>query len=66
MVSPGAVDTELPHTITDAQVSERVQQFYEQAAIPADSFARAVVYAMSQPKDVDINEIHFPPTAQAL
>ncbi|QCG92967.1 alcohol dehydrogenase (plasmid) [Azospirillum sp. TSA2s] len=29
---------------------------YERA-IPADSFARAVVFAISQPKDVDINEI---------
>ncbi len=35
-----------------------------QIAIPADSFARAVVFAMSQPDDVDINEILFRPTAQ--
>ena len=34
--------------------------------IPADSFARAVVYAMSQPDDVDINEILFRPTSQDL
>ena len=35
-------------------------------AIPADSFARAVVFAMSQPDDVDINEILFRPTRQEL
>ncbi|WP_281175498.1 hypothetical protein [Desulfobacter vibrioformis] len=31
-----------------------------------DSFARAVVFAMSQPDEVDINEILFRPTAQEL
>jgi diketogulonate reductase-like aldo/keto reductase len=35
--------------------------FYEQFAIPAESFARAVAFAISQPKDVDINEILFRP-----
>lgn len=40
--------------------------FYEQFAIPAESFARAVAFAISQPKDVDINEILFRPTRQAL
>jgi NADP-dependent 3-hydroxy acid dehydrogenase YdfG len=34
------------------------------AAIPADSFARWVVFAISQPDDVDINEILFRPTSQ--
>jgi NADP-dependent 3-hydroxy acid dehydrogenase YdfG len=42
------------------------QKFYEQAAIPADSFARAVAFAMSQPEDVDVNEILFRPTRQEL
>ena len=37
---------------------------YREIAIPADSFARAVVIAMSQPDDVDINEILFRPTRQ--
>jgi NADP-dependent 3-hydroxy acid dehydrogenase YdfG len=33
-------------------------------AVPADSFARAVAFAMSQPEDVDINEILYRPTRQ--
>jgi NADP-dependent 3-hydroxy acid dehydrogenase YdfG len=33
-------------------------------AIPADSFARAVAFAVSQPEDV--NEIVFRPTSQEL
>jgi NADP-dependent 3-hydroxy acid dehydrogenase YdfG len=35
-------------------------------AIPADSFARALAFAMSQPKEVDVNEILFRPTSQEL
>ena len=41
-----------------------MRKFYDDFAIPADSFARAVAYAMSQPDDVDINEILFRPTRQ--
>jgi NADP-dependent 3-hydroxy acid dehydrogenase YdfG len=63
LVSPGAVATELPDSITESDVQAGVKAFYE-IAIPADSFARAVVYALSQPDDVDINEILFRPTKQ--
>lgn len=41
-----------------------IQKLYEGHAIPADSFARAVIYAMNQPDDVDINKILFRPTSQ--
>ena len=63
LVSPGAVATELPDSVTEADVQAGIKAFYE-IAIPADSFARAVVYALSQPDDVDINEILFRPTKQ--
>jgi NADP-dependent 3-hydroxy acid dehydrogenase YdfG len=64
IISPGAVLTELAGTITDPDVARRVNSLYENVGIPADSFARAVIYAMSQPDDVDINEILFRPTKQ--
>jgi NADP-dependent 3-hydroxy acid dehydrogenase YdfG len=64
VISPGAVDTELPDTITDPDVAMAMRKFYDEMAIPADSFARAVVFAMSQPEDVDVNEILFRPTRQ--
>ncbi len=66
VISPGAVDTELPSHITDHESAVGILKFYESCAIPADSFARAVVYAVSQPDDVDINEILFRPTSQEL
>ena len=64
VISPGAVDTELPDAITDPDVAVAMRKFYDDVAIPADSFARAVVFAMSQPDDVDVNEILFRPTRQ--
>lgn len=65
VVSPGAIDTELPDSITEADIADTVKAFYA-IAIPADSFARAIAYAISQPDDVDINEILFRPTVQEL
>ena len=66
VLSPGAVDTELPGSVKAQEVAEGVAQFYAATAIPASSFARCVLFAMSQPEDVDINEILFRPTRQEL
>jgi len=66
VISPGAVATELPNTISEPDVAESFHKFYESFAIPADSFARAVAFAISQPDDVDINEILFRPTRQDI
>jgi NADP-dependent 3-hydroxy acid dehydrogenase YdfG len=64
VISPGAVATELPNGISDTEAAERVRNFYSQVAVPADSFARVVAFAMSQPESVDINEILYRPTKQ--
>lgn len=64
IISPGAVATELPGSVTEADIAKGVQDFYEATAISADSFARAVVFAISQPDDMDVNEILFRPTRQ--
>jgi NADP-dependent 3-hydroxy acid dehydrogenase YdfG len=66
IISPGAVQSELPQSITEADVAKGIQDFYTAYAIPADSFARMVAFAISQPEDVDVNEILFRPTAQEL
>jgi NADP-dependent 3-hydroxy acid dehydrogenase YdfG len=66
VISPGAVRSELPQSITETDVAEGIRDFYEKFAIPADSFASMVLFAMSQPEDVDVNEILFRPTSQEL
>jgi NADP-dependent 3-hydroxy acid dehydrogenase YdfG len=66
VISPGAVATELPDSVTEPDLSDSFHKFYEEFAIPGDSFARAVAFAISQPEEVDINEILFRPTRQEL
>jgi NADP-dependent 3-hydroxy acid dehydrogenase YdfG len=63
IISPGMIATELTDSITEPDVAERVRRAYADA-VPADAFARAVAYAMSQPDAVDVNEILLRPTAQ--
>jgi NADP-dependent 3-hydroxy acid dehydrogenase YdfG len=63
VISPGAVDTELPNSVTEPDTAEHIRKVYE-LAVPAESFARAVAFAMTQPEDVDVNEILYRPTRQ--
>ena len=62
-ISPGAVTSELLETISDPKMKAGMEEFYK-IAIDADSIARAIVFAIEQPSDVDINEMIIRPTAQ--
>ncbi|WP_287876984.1 SDR family oxidoreductase [Aquitalea sp.] len=64
VVSPGAIATELPNSVTEPDVAGAISKFYQQYAIPAESFARVVAFAISQPPEVDVNEVLFRPTRQ--
>jgi NADP-dependent 3-hydroxy acid dehydrogenase YdfG len=66
IVCPGAVKTELLEHITDADVKQANEEYVGAVGISPDSFARVVAFAISQPEDVDINEIIFRPTSQEL
>jgi NADP-dependent 3-hydroxy acid dehydrogenase YdfG len=66
VISPGAIATELANSITETDIAENVRKFVQEIALPAESFARAVAFAMSQPEDMDVNEILFRPTKQEL
>lgn len=63
IISPGAVDSELKFGSSHQQSADFLREFYK-IAIPADSVARAISYAIEQPSDVDINEIILRPTVQ--
>jgi len=65
VISPGAVATELADSVTEPDIAANVREAME-IALPADSFANMVLFAMSQPEDVDVNEILFRPTRQEL
>jgi NADP-dependent 3-hydroxy acid dehydrogenase YdfG len=62
VISPGAVATELLNSITEPDIAEAVRKRTEDIALPAES----VAFAMSQPEEVDVNEILFRRTRQEL
>lgn len=64
IVSPGAVATELLDHISEQDIRSQTEEFAHPIAIPPESFARMVAFAVNEPEDVDVNEILFRPTAQ--
>lgn len=66
IISPGAVDTELTDHITHDETSKMIDKMIGDIALPPDSFARCVAFAINQPAELDINEVLFRPTAQEL
>ena len=66
IISPGAVTSELPDSITEPDISKAIRGFYQEHAIPAESFGNMVAFAISQPEDVDVHEILFRPTSQEI
>jgi NADP-dependent 3-hydroxy acid dehydrogenase YdfG len=66
VISPGAIATDLADSITEPDIAKGVRDFTAAFAISADSFARSVIFAMSQPDDMDVNEILYRPTRQEL
>src|SRR3954467_13099361 len=66
IVCPGAVKTELLEHITEADIQQANKDYVGAVGISPDTFAHVVAFAISQPEDVDINEIIFRPTSQEL
>ncbi|MCF4966858.1 SDR family oxidoreductase [Nostoc sp. CMAA1605] len=64
-ISPGVVETELGSDITDDSGKGALKEF-RKISLTADAIARAVLYAISQPDDVDINEVIVRPTASVF
>jgi len=66
IISPGAVKTELLEHITDSDIQTANRAYVGNVGLTPDAFARLIAFAISQPEDMDINEILFRPTAQEL
>ncbi|MFF5009786.1 SDR family oxidoreductase [Streptomyces phaeochromogenes] len=63
VISPGLTRSELTDTINDQDTKDAVTGQMG-IAIPAAAIGEAVHYAISQPADVDVNELVIRPTAQ--
>ncbi len=64
LVAPGATESELADTISDPELKKLAVEQFRSNPLPAIAIARAVAYAVSQPDDVDVNEIVVRPTSQ--
>jgi NADP-dependent 3-hydroxy acid dehydrogenase YdfG len=64
IVEPGAVATELPDHITDEDARESLSGLMSIERLQAEDIARAIVYAVTQPDRVSVNEILIRPTQQ--
>ncbi|HEV8083669.1 MAG TPA: SDR family oxidoreductase [Chitinophagaceae bacterium] len=63
-ISPGFVKTELVSNLKDEKMREAGQQRMDEIGISPDAIAEAVMYAISQPDDVDVGDIVIRPTVQ--
>ena len=66
IVEPGAVDTELPDHITDEDARESLSGLLKLERLQAEDIAEAIVYAVTQPERVSVNEILIRPTQQPV
>ncbi len=67
IIEPGAVETELTDHIPDASVKDAVKSWVSSmTALQSNDIAEAVLYAVSQPWHVSVNEIMVRPTEQSF
>ncbi|WP_320043349.1 SDR family oxidoreductase [uncultured Desulfobacter sp.] len=64
-ISPGATKSDLFETISEPKIKEDFKGLSD-ISIDADAVARAIRFAVTQPVDVDINEIIIRPAKQDL
>ena len=63
-VSPGFVDTQLDSSIDNLAVREEIRRSMNDFGLPPAAVARAIVFAIEQPHDVEIGDITIRPTVQ--
>lgn len=63
-ISPGFVKTDFADNIKNEEMKKTIQKGMEQIAIDPIAIANAVIYAVSQPNDVEIGDIVIRPSKQ--
>ncbi|MFP2906977.1 SDR family oxidoreductase [Pyxidicoccus sp. 3LFB2] len=62
VISPGVTESELADSISDPAAQQGMKEF-RRIALSADAIARAILFSIEQPDDVDVSEIIVRPTA---
>jgi NADP-dependent 3-hydroxy acid dehydrogenase YdfG len=65
IISPGFVRTNFAEGVTNPEVKAQLESARDKFALPPEAIARAIVFAIEQPADVDVGEIIIRPTAQS-
>src|SRR6476661_126714 len=65
IISPGFVRTDFTESMTSPEMKVKIRDSMDKMGISPDAIARAMVFAIEQPADVDVGEIIVRPTAQS-
>lgn len=64
-IYPGAIKTELLNTIAPSETKSMVEEFYRNVGLEPDAVAGAVLFAVSQPENVDISDLTVRPSRES-
>lgn len=64
-IYPGAIKTELLNTIAPSETKAMVEEFYQNVGLEPDVIADAVLYAVSQPDNVDVSDLAVRPSMES-
>jgi NADP-dependent 3-hydroxy acid dehydrogenase YdfG len=64
-VSPGYVRTELDSSIDDPTLRQQIRRDMNDFGLPPEAVARAIAFAIEQPREVEIGDITIRPTVQS-
>lgn len=64
-IEPGTVDTDLREDITDQELLEDKDYGGDEPKLKAEHISNAVIYSLTQPEEVNVNEILVKPTGKA-
>lgn len=64
-IYPGAIKTELLNTIAPSETKSMVEEFYRNVGLDPDVIADAVLYAVSQPDNVDVTDLAVRPSLES-
>ena len=64
-IYPGAIKTELLNTIAPSETKSMVEELYRNVGLEPDAVANAVLFAVSQPDNVDISDLTVRPSKES-
>lgn len=64
-IYPGAIRTELLNTIAPSETKAMVEEFYKNVGLEPEVIANAVLYAVSQPDNVDVSDLGVRPSLES-